>query len=197
MPEWNIPYLKSIPGILGVAEVALNAIVFICAVSSGICFRSRRFMIWPAVAGAIGFWIALSLLLLHLIMGSREAVIQRLSQVSKTIQWFMIEGAVTALGCIVHLTIFLDCAVASSRTYLCQAFLFLIGGNAGKSDFRRLSANGVLVATAFFAFAATVVYGVDLFLKFREWRSSSQNTETPTKTDPQEIEKAIPQEIPA
>ena len=48
-------------------------------------------MIWPAVAGAIGFWIALSLLLLHLIMGSREAVIQRLSQVSKTIQWFMIE----------------------------------------------------------------------------------------------------------
>ena len=48
-------------------------------------------MIWPAVAGAIGFCIALSLLLLHLIMGSREAVIQRLSQVSKTIQWFMIE----------------------------------------------------------------------------------------------------------
>ena len=64
-------------------------------------------------------------------------------------------------------------------------------------DFRRLSANGVLVATAFFAFAATVVYGVDLFLKFREWRSSSRDTETPTKTDPQEIEKAIPQEIPA
>ena len=64
-------------------------------------------------------------------------------------------------------------------------------------DFRRLSANGVLVATAVFAFAATVVYGVDLFLKFREWRSSSQNTETPTKTDPQEIEKPIPQEIPA
>ena len=64
-------------------------------------------------------------------------------------------------------------------------------------DFRRLSANGVLVATAVFAFAATVVYGVDLFLKFREWRSSSQNTETPTKTDPQEIEKAIPQETPA
>ena len=48
-------------------------------------------MIWPAVAGAIGFCIALCLLLLHLIMGSREAVIQRLSQVSKTIQWFMVE----------------------------------------------------------------------------------------------------------
>ena len=48
-------------------------------------------MIWPELVGAIGFWIALSLLLLQLIRGSREAVIERLSQLTKVIHWFMIE----------------------------------------------------------------------------------------------------------
>merc|ERR1711997_1427333 len=89
--EWNVPYLKSIPGVLGIAEVALNAIVFLCAISSGHCFRSQSYMIWPELVGAIGFWIALSLLLLQLIRGSREAVIERLSQLTKVIHWFMIE----------------------------------------------------------------------------------------------------------
>ena len=70
---------------------ALNAIVFLCAISSGHCFRSQSYMIWPELVGAIGFWIALSLLLLHLIRGSREAVIERLSQMTKVIHWFMIE----------------------------------------------------------------------------------------------------------
>ena len=48
-------------------------------------------MIWPELVGAIGFWIALSLLLLQLIRGSREAVIERLSQLTKVVHWFMIE----------------------------------------------------------------------------------------------------------
>ena len=180
--EWNVPYLKSIPGVLGIAEVvscnisfgckacfqfiyvneqcmlgtnhffsiqALNAIVFLCAISSGQCFRSQSYMIWPELVGAIGFWIALSLLLLQLIRGSREAVIEKLSQLTKVIHWFMIEvghidmirfhdkilspttvytytnfqGALTALGCFVYLTIFLDCAVASTRTYTCFEYI--------------------------------------------------------------------------
>ena len=48
---------------------------------------------------------------------------------------------------------------------------------------------GVLGVTAFFAFLATVAYGADSYLKFRDYRSSNQNTETAQqKTDPQQME---------
>lgn len=184
--EWNVPYLKSIPGVLGIAEVALNAIVFLCAISSGQCFRSQSYMIWPELVGAIGFWIALSLLLLQLIRGSREAVIERLSQLTKVVHWFMIEGALTALGCFVYLTIFLDCAVASTRTYTCFEYIPIYNIRSPavlKHD------GGVLGVTAFFAFVATVAYGVDSYLKFQDYRSSNQNTETAQeKTDPYQME---------
>ena len=48
---------------------------------------------------------------------------------------------------------------------------------------------GVLGVTAFFAFVATVAYGVDSYLKFQDYRSSNQNTETAQeKTDPYQME---------
>lgn len=37
---------------------------------------------------------------------------------------------------------------------------------------------GVLGATAFFAFFACGVYGVDVFFRFRDWNSSKGNADT-------------------
>ena len=43
------------------------------------------------------------------------------------------------------------------------------------------SGQGVIGAAAFFAFAAMVAYGADLFFRFREWKSGQNDN----RTDPQ------------
>ena len=40
------------------------------------------------------------------------------------------------------------------------------------------SDRGVIGATAFFAFAAMVAYGADLFFRFREWKSGQNDNRT-------------------
>ena len=40
------------------------------------------------------------------------------------------------------------------------------------------SGSGVIGATAFFAFAAMVAYGADLFFRFREWKSGQNDNRT-------------------
>ena len=38
--------------------------------------------------------------------------------------------------------------------------------------------NGVIGAASFFAFAAMVAYGADLFFRFREWKSGQNDNQT-------------------
>lgn len=61
-----------------------------------------------------------------------------------------------------------------------MAGMFLIAGivaAALAAQFR-----GAVGATAFFALAATIVYAVDTFLQFRDWRSDRHISTTTTTT---------------
>jgi uncharacterized membrane protein len=55
-------------------------------------------------------------------------------------------------------------------TYIVMAALFLIAGIVAAARAPYLP--GQVGATAFFAFASVVVYGIDAFFQFREWRSA-------------------------
>lgn len=181
--EFNKWYVKSIPGILGIAAVVLNVVVFFCTICSGPCFRGQSFFIWAELVSSVGFWISLSLILLHLIQGSRQIIIQRVSQ------WPMIEAVLVGIGCFLYMTIFLDCAIQSGRGYVCYNVYQFVAGIQGKG--RGVHDGGVIGVTAFFAFVAMAVYGADLFLKFREfggvqglkeWRNSNGNTNASSPT---------------
>jgi len=114
--EMNKPYLKSIPGILTIVQVALNAIVFLCSVCSGSCFRGQSFFVWAELVSSIGFWVSLSLFFLQFIVGVRERMVQMIKF------WNFIEAGLVALWCFFFFTVFLDCAIQSSENYLCYTY---------------------------------------------------------------------------
>jgi hypothetical protein len=64
--------------------------------------------------------------------------------------------------------------------YCIMGVLFLISGivAAARAPYHL----GAVGATAFFALAATLVYGVDIYFQFRGWRSTSHSTTTTTTT---------------
>jgi hypothetical protein len=64
--------------------------------------------------------------------------------------------------------------------YVIMCVLFLISGIVAAA--RAPNSLGAVGAAAFFAFAATVVYGVDIYFQFRDWRSGSHTTTTTTVT---------------
>merc|ERR1712018_15084 len=117
--EINKPYVKSIPGILGIVAVVLNAVVFLCAVCSGYCFRSQSFFVWAELVSGVGFWISLTLLSFQLIIGTRERMIEMIPP------WRLIEAAIVALGSFLFFTVFLDCAINSSYNLRCQYYGYI------------------------------------------------------------------------
>jgi len=197
--EFNKLYVKSIPGILAIAAVVLNAVVFLCSICSGSCFRGQSFFIWAELVSSVGFWISLSLILLCLIQGSRALIVQRIPQ------WSMIEAALVAIGCFLYLTIFLDCAIHSIRGYACYQTYQFVAGITGKG--RGTNDGGVVGVTAFFAFVSMGVYGADLFFRFRElggvqgikeWRSSNGNTNatSPSTNTQQTVPVTVTMDVP-
>lgn len=182
--EINKPYVKSIPGILCIAAVILNAVVFMCSVCSGWCFRGQSFMIWAGFVSGVGFWISLILFSFRVTIGTRERMIQI------TPKWIMIEAGLVALGAFFYFTVFLDCAINASYAWSCG-----IGFNNAQVN------SGVIGAAAFFAFAAVGVYAADLFFRFQEWRGSggalpwkngNANGSTNTPTQEQTIDAMGP-----
>jgi len=157
--EINKPYLKTIPGILGIVQVVLNAIVFMCSICSGWCFRGQSFFVWAEFVSSIGFWVSLTLFLFQFITGSRERMIQLVAF------WKVVEAGLVALWCFFFFTVFLDCAIKSTQYLRCG-----IPGTLGIYTSVAYD-RGVIGATAFFAFAAIAAYAADLFFRFKEWRS--------------------------
>jgi len=159
----------SIPGILAITQVVLNAIVFMCSICSGWCFRGQPFFIWAELVSSIGFWVSLTLFLLQFI-NQLTAVRERMFQQIKI--WNFIEAGLVALWCFFFFTVFLDCAIKSTWNLVCYSFTVLRIKTSHQAD------RGVIGAAAFFAFAAMVAYGADLFFRFREWKSGHKDSRT-------------------
>lgn len=188
--ELNKPYLKTIPGILGIAAVVLNAVVFMCAVCSGSCFRGQSFFIWAELVSSIGFWISLTLLSFRLCVGTRERMIEIISL------WIIIEAVIVALWGFLFFTVFLDCAINSARGWKCFY---------GRGFEQKVSNDsGVIGATAFFAFGAFGVYAADLFFRFKDEGlldrlkallpgNRNANSSSNTKNEPQTIDQTFDQ----
>lgn len=162
--EINKAYLKSIPGILGIVQVVLNAIVFMCSICSGWCFRGQSFFVWAELVSSIGFWVSLTLFLLQFLVRSRELMIQRIPV------WKFIEAGLVALWCFFFFTVFLDCAIQSTKNLACGSI-----GALGIYTSGLYYDHGAIGATAFFAFAAIVAYAGDLYFRFREWKDGNPN----------------------
>lgn len=188
--ELNKSYLKSIPGILGIVAVVLNAVVFMCAVCSGSCFRGQSFFIWAELVSSIGFWISLTLLSFRLCIGTRERMIQIISP------WIIIEAVIVALWGFLFFTVFLDCAINASKGWSCNL-------RYGFQNTRTYD-GGVIGVTAFFAFAAFGVYAADLFFRFKEdglldrfkaltGGNRNANSSSNTKDQPQTIDETFDQ----
>jgi len=146
-PQLDFNYVKTLPGILRIVEIALSIIVFICSVS-GCSWHSHAG--FGAFVGFVGFILVTALLVLS-VMHVFDSYPQ--------IPWILFE------------LIF----------YAIWTFFFLVAGSclAALASYSTVL-NGILYynycrgaagAGSFFAFAAMLVFGIDTFFKFREWRS--------------------------
>jgi len=133
----------SIPGILAITQVVLNAIVFMCSICSGWCFRGQSFFVWAELVSSIGFWVSLTLFLLQFI-NQLTGVRERMFQIIKF--WNFIEAGIVALWCFFFFTVFLDCAIKSTWNLVCYSYTVLNLKTSHQAD------RGVIGAAAFFCF---------------------------------------------
>ena len=145
---FDTAYFKTKPGALKVIAIILDLIVYICAMASGKCWRQTTEVEFCAFVSIAGFFVSGILLILYLLH-----VVEKL----QVIPWILSEMIFCAIWTIFYLAAGIACAANTSLT--CNIAGTVYGHSA-------------IGAMAFFSFVAFIVYGCDVFLKFRGWRAS-------------------------
>ena len=103
--RWDPSYVRTLPGALKCAAVALDLIGFICAMCSGAYWRSSSVGEWYTLVSMTGFWTTGTLLVFYLLH-----VIEKFH----VIPWLLIEMAFCALWAFFFVTTAIDTAVHAS-----------------------------------------------------------------------------------
>lgn len=104
--RWDPSYIKTIPGMLKVAAVVLDMIVFICVASSSSYYRETTTAQWFYFVSMTGFFVTGILLVFYLLH-----VIEKFH----VIPWMMIELGFCILWAFFYFTASIDCAVNASN----------------------------------------------------------------------------------
>lgn len=139
--RWDPNYIKTIPGILKLAAVIINLVVFICVCCPNHYWRESNTARWTYFVSMTGFWVSGILLIFYLLH-----VIEKFH----VIPWVMIEMGYCGTWAFFYFTCALDLAVKTSQ-------------GADTVD--------AFGAASFFSFGAMGIYGFDAFLKFKAWRA--------------------------
>lgn len=139
-------YIKTVPGILKIAEMVLCLLTFACSLGG----------YWEGYGGGWVEFVAMSSFIITLV-------------------WFVLHILLPVLPNI------LLSLPYEFITYAVMAGLFVIAGIV--AAVRAPYLPGAVGAAAFFSFACMVVFGVDAFFQFRDWRGNGpQRTTTTTVT---------------
>jgi len=156
--RWDPSYIKEIPGMLKIAAVILDLIVFICVMSSGSYFRNIATGTWADFVAMTGFWVSGILLILYLLH-----VIEKFH----VIPWLMIEMGFCCLWAFFFFTCSLDMSVKAGQyvgtsAYAAGAFFgfaaMIVYGFDGFLKFKGWRANQLAQGERVVQQAETVTY---------------------------------------
>ncbi|XP_014665856.1 PREDICTED: CKLF-like MARVEL transmembrane domain-containing protein 4 [Priapulus caudatus] len=131
-PRWDISYIRTVPGLLKIAQVVISLIGFICCIAAGFNIAATGFFEFVSMTA---FWVSLVMLFLYL---------SHFISFVRAIPWLMLEFFYCALWTLLYLISSIVLASSSSNCANC--------GGMKAASFFGFVATAAYAVDAFFKF---------------------------------------------